>query len=164
MKSRRLSFGFTIVEMLLYMGILSGFLLVVSQIFLSALDVQRESEATTSVEEDGRYILSRFQYDITRAQKVTVPTTLGSQSNTLQLTIGNGSSIYAVNGTNLTLTDAIGTSTLNSYGSSVSAFGVQRLGNIGGKESVKLGFTLTSSTQRPAGPEVRTFQTTVGIR
>lgn len=156
--------GFTVVEMLLYMGLLSGFLVVLTSIFLSALDVSSESQSFTRVEEDGRYILARLQYDIARSQAVTIPMTLGSSTNTLQMTIGGVGTTYSLSGTNLIITTGSGTNALNSFGSQVSGFTVVRLGNPGGKESVTVDVTVTSVTQRPSGPEVRSFRMTQGVR
>ncbi|MBI2405012.1 hypothetical protein HYV22_02430 [Candidatus Gottesmanbacteria bacterium] len=156
--------GFTIVEMLLYMGLLSGFLVILTSIFLSALDVSSESQTFSRMEEDGRYILARLTYDIARSQAVTIPTTLGTPANSLQLTIGGESVIYGISGTNLTIASGSETNILNSFGSYVSGFTVVRLGNPGGKESVTVDVTLTSATQRPSGPEVRSFHMTQGVR
>lgn len=156
--------GFTVVEMLLYMGLLSGFLVVLATIFTAALDVSSESQSFTRVEEDGRYILLRLEYDIARSQAVTIPTTLGHSANVLALTIGGVTETITVSGTNLTISDATGTNMLNSFGSQVSGFTVIRLGNPGGKESVTVDVTVTSTTQRTSGPEIRVFHMTQGVR
>lgn len=156
--------GFTIVEMLVYMGLLTGFLVVLTQIFLSSLDVQLASERTSSVAQDGRYILSRLEYDVARAQAITVPVALGGQAGSLQLTIAGIPHTYLVDNGNLTLTNALGTNTVNSVGTGISGFTVRRLGNVNGKQSARVSFILTSTTEGPTGPEVRTYQTTIGIR
>src|SRR3990172_6790072 len=48
--------GFTIIELILYMGMLSILLAVLSQIFVSILNVQLESQSSSSIEQDSRYI------------------------------------------------------------------------------------------------------------
>ena len=156
--------GFTIVEMLVYMGLLTGFLVVLTQIFLSSLDVQLAMERTSSVASDGRYILSRLEYDVARAQSITVPVALGGLADSLQLTIAGIPHTYQVDNGTLSLVNALGTNALNGVGSRVSGFSVQRLGNAGGKESARVSFILTSTTEGPIGPEVRTYQTTIGVR
>src|SRR3989338_7347848 len=45
--------GVSMVELVLYMAILSVLLTILTSVFVSALDVQSESQATSSVEQDG---------------------------------------------------------------------------------------------------------------
>lgn len=155
--------GFTLVEIILYMALLSIFLIVLTDIFVSILDVRRESEATSAVEQDGRYILNRFMYDIPRASSVTTPASLGGSGSTLAIVIGGTNYTYSLSGGNLQLNDGT-INNLNSSGTSLSDISFQRIGNSGGKDTIKIQFTLTSVTTRPKGSEVRTFQTTVGRR
>src|SRR3990167_8355868 len=96
--------GFSILEIVMYMGILSVLLFIFTDIFVSMLDVRSESLANSSVVQDARFMLSRFSYDI------------------------------------------------------------KKLGNTGGKPSVRITFTLTSVIQRKSGYETRNYQTTVGTR
>jgi prepilin-type N-terminal cleavage/methylation domain-containing protein len=72
--------GFTLVEMLIYMGLLTIFLAVIGNIFFSIIDLQLESQATSSVSESGRYLLSRISYDVRRAQSITTPASPGLSS------------------------------------------------------------------------------------
>lgn len=65
--------GFTLVELLLVMGIFAILLAVITDMFVSVLNVQTEAKANTSVTQDGRYILSKLSYDISRATTVTTP-------------------------------------------------------------------------------------------
>src|SRR5689334_20376440 len=107
--------GFTMVELLLYMGLLAIFLTMLTRLFTATLDVQLGSEATGMVEEDSRYIYSRFAYDISRANAVVVPVALGISSNTLTIMIGSVANTYSLSGTNLMLANNLGAGALNSY-------------------------------------------------
>ncbi|OGH10291.1 MAG: hypothetical protein A2857_02495 [Candidatus Levybacteria bacterium RIFCSPHIGHO2_01_FULL_36_15] len=157
--------GFTLVELIVYMGILSILLLVLSEIFVTILDTQMESEATSSVEQDGKYILTRVIYDINRAEQVVVPSNLGDQSNNLNIIIDGVNNIYNnLNNGNLQITNNNGTDNLNSLYTIVSDLQFQKIGNAGGDDTVKINFTLTSKTIRKSGPEVRNYQTTAGLR
>ncbi len=156
--------GFTLVELAVYGGLLAIFLLVLTQIFSSVLDVQLESEATSAVAQDGRYILLRLSYDVGRATAITIPATLGSQTNTLQLTIGGIPFTYATNSGNLVLTNALGSTSLNSPGTSISNVSFRRLGNPEGDNTVRMNYTVTSVVTRPQGVETQDFQTTLGLR
>ncbi len=147
-------------EMLLYMAILGIFLTVLTQVFVDSLNVQLSSEATSSISQGGLFILSRLSYDIARAQSVTVPS-----STTLQLTINSVNYTYALSGNTLQLTNDLGTDQINSYDANVSSLSFQKIGNTGGKYTVKINFTLTSKViQKGISSQTGSFQTTVGLR
>jgi type II secretory pathway component PulJ len=156
--------GFTIVELLIYMALLSGFLIVMTELFASIMDVKLESNAVSSVEQDGRYILTRLAYDIPRSSAITTPSTLGSTTGSLVMVISGVTYTYSVVNGNLEITNNLGTNNLNSSESIISNVSFRKIGNAGGKETIKLNFDITSATVRNAGPEVRTFSTTIGRR
>lgn len=156
--------GFTIVELIIYMGILSLLLIVLTDIFSSIIDVRRDSEAITVVEQDGNFLLARLFYDISHAQSISTPANLGASSSTLQLTIGGVSNTYSVNSGNLQVVNGSGTNVLNSVNSSVSGLSFLRLGNASGKNTIQVTLTVTSRILRAAGPEAKTYQTSVNLR
>lgn len=159
--------GVTVVELLLYMAILSGLLSILTSIFVAALDVQTESSATSSVEQDGNYILARLAYDIHRAQSINIPSSNGlPATNSFQIVINGVNYTYSVDiNNNLILANDLGVYNLNSYGTSASAFLVQRYGNVGGVENtLKVNFIVTSRAKRVSGLEKRDFQTNLSLR
>ncbi|OGD97226.1 hypothetical protein A3F02_03005 [Candidatus Curtissbacteria bacterium RIFCSPHIGHO2_12_FULL_38_9b] len=159
--------GTTIVELLVYMGLLSIFLLVLTQILISALNIKLESESYTSVEEDGRFITARLSNDINRANSIISPSPIGVSSNTLTLSINGTIYTYALSETNLELTNDLGSNNLNSSESIVSNPSFLRIGNSAipnSKDTIKISFTLNSKTKRIQGSESKTFETTVGLR
>lgn len=166
----KLKKGFTLVELLLYMGILSVMLSILVTIFVTAVDVQLESEATSSVQRDGTYILAKLAYDVHRGSTISIPPSLGAETNNLKIVVGGVDYTYSVDaGDNLTLyNSSLGTTdNLNSYDSKVSALGVKRLGNTGGVEdTLKINFTLTSRTKRTgtAGYETKNLETNLSLR
>lgn len=158
--------GTTVIELILYMSILSILLTILTSIFVSALDVQSESQATSSVEQDGNYILARLSYDMHRAQSISVPANNGDSSNNFQIVIDGTSNIYSIDASNnLALTNNSGTNNLNNYGTNISAFSVTRLGNVGGTEdTLKINFTVTSRAKRVSGAEAKSFETNLSLR
>ncbi len=156
--------GFTIVELLIYMGLLSILIAVVTEIFLSILDLQSQSTAVSSVAQDGKYVLSKLSYDIRNATTISTPSTLGQSSPTLQLTIDGDSNSYSGTSGDLVVTNASGSDNLTSYGSQISNLSFRRLGTSGGKNSLAISFTLTSRQALKSGYEVRDYQTTIGLR
>ena len=158
--------GVAIVELLLYMGILSFLITILTSIFVSALDVQSESSSASSVEYDGNYILARLGYDIHRANSISIPSSNGSSSATLRIVIDSENYTYSIDSNNnLILVNNLGTNNLNNYGTTVSDLLVQRLGNAGKIENtLRINFTVTSRTKRISGYEVKNFEVNLSLR
>lgn len=159
---RSLRKGFTLIELVLYMGMMSILVGVLGMIFATIVDVQLESEAASSVDQDGRYILSKLLYDTKSATTIVEPSDPGETSSTLQMNINGVGYTYSVNaGGNLQVVNNYGSNTLNGFDSQVSNVSFQRIGNGSGSDTLRFNFTVTSRTQRPSGPESRDFQTTL---
>jgi prepilin-type N-terminal cleavage/methylation domain-containing protein len=156
--------GVTLVEMLIVMGLLSIFLLIITTIFTSTLDVQNQTDAYSAVLSDGRFIMARINYDIAISTTITTPTTLGVTSSSLVLTTATNSYTYALNGGNLQLTDNTGSANLNSSGTVVSNLSFTKLGNTGGKNTTRYTFTLTSTSKHSGTTDSQTFTSTAGRR
>src|SRR3989344_928646 len=127
--------GFTLVEILLYMALLSIFLLTLVDILVSILDVQLESQATSAVDIDSRFVSNRLGYDVLRADSVILPANLGDVSDSLTVSVGASQYTYSLSGGNLVLDDGLGALNLNSSETSIPSVTFQKLGNAGGKET-----------------------------
>ena len=159
--------GTSLIELILYMSLLVVLLTVLTRIFISALDVQLESEAGSAIQQDGNYILAKLAYDIHRAKSIAIPSSNGATNANFQIVINGINYTYSVDGnSNLILTNDLGVNNLNSYDSSVSSFSVQRLGNNGKiEDTLKISYTVTSRVKRISGNEApRNFQTTLSLR
>jgi type II secretory pathway pseudopilin PulG len=161
---KKLMKGFTMVELLIYMGLLSILIGILSTIFVSIINTQLESSATSSVEQDGRYILARLIYDTQSAQQIVAPTIPGSPSATLQIRVNSIDYTYSLNNGNLQIASSSATNVLNSANTSVSGLSFQRLGNGDNNDTIRLNFTVTSKTKRSGNTENRSFQTTLGLQ
>ncbi len=156
--------GFTFIELIIYCGLFSILILVLSEIFLSALEVQLESAATSTVASDGQYITTRLLYDLPRASSIVSPP-LGVAGGELQLLIDGDTYKYSLIENSLNLTIGGQADQLNSYQTKVSDLTFKHLGNGSGKDdTIQVDFTLTSDVVRDSGPETKTFQTTIGQR
>lgn len=144
--------AFTLVEILIYMGLMALLITVLTNIFLSVLETQLESASVSAVEIDGRYVLSRLIYDIHPAAGLVTPSAAGQTATSLQL----------VNTHSYSVSDGVlyidGTSRLNSIDTQISNFSVTRIGNNVDNDTLQISFTLTSSTQS------QNYQTTVSPR
>jgi len=160
--------GFTLVELLLYMGIFSILVVALFQLFTSIIDTQIESQSSSSVFLDGQYILSRFRYDLQRAKSILTPSSPGAQETTTKFSIDNFTYTYSLVGGNLSLTNDVASTTgqLNSADTTVSNLNFIRLSDTQGKnnDTLSISFRLTSNIIKRGGPKAENFKTTVGIR
>lgn len=156
--------GFTLIELIMHIGLFSILLLVMTQIFTWILDIQAESQATSFIYQDGQYIINRISFDIQRAENIILPTTNGQQENNLELNIDGTTYTYAIINNNITINNILGTDVLNSSNTNISNLIFKKVGNTNGKDTVSLSFTITSNIRRPAGYQTKNFQTTAGMR
>lgn len=156
--------GFTLVELAIYFGITMTILLVLTELLSAIFNTQLSTKATTSVAQDGRYIYTRLTYDINRAQTVSTPLNLGDSSQTLQVTINGIGYTYSLSNGDLIITDQQGTYVLNSADTTISNLSFKRIGNVNGKHTFRMNYTVTSKIIDEATPETKVFQTTAGLR
>ena len=158
--------GFTLVEMLMYMGIFMILLVIFLQLFSSILDVSLESQSTSAVSIDGKYILARLAYDIQNATSVVTPANVGDSRNSLEVISNGADEDFVLSSNNLVLNNISANTfdNLNSAETTVSNLSFTRLGSQNGKPTITISFTLTGTAKRTSGLEVRNFTTTIGLR
>lgn len=161
--------SFTIIELLIFMGILSIILYVLTDIFVSSLKVKTQSESQASLQQDSRYILAKLMYDINRATAINNPS-LGQESDTLEIIINSNIYTYTINNGNLLLTNDLGSNILNGYNTQLSNLRFLHLGTQPTdekpfpKDNVLINFSLESKALINSRQETLSFQTTVGLR
>lgn len=164
--------GFTLIEFLIYIGLLSILLAIMSQVFLATLSIRTESEGATNIQQDGRYILARLTYDIYRAKDISVPA-VGATGGVLQLTITeNGTdTAYRYSSASGNLVLQIGSATpvpLNSPTVRLTDFSVRRIGNSGSiqnaRDTAKIHIGLQGKSGIAQGAQQLLFDTTIGLR
>lgn len=158
--------GVTLVELLIYMGLFMSFLLLLSGLLVSILDVQRESVETARIEEDSQFLYSRLKYDISRAKNITVPTLNGEISQTLTLTSPENIEIsYSFENEQLVISqDAQPEQNLNHPQLIVTDGEFQRLGNEEGQFSIRVSMTLRNNVETDSVPEERELDYTFTTR
>ncbi len=158
--------GFTLVELTMSIGIMLLLMSVMTGIFGSIVDTSLDSNATSGVDQDGRYITARLAYDMQRATQIVTPAVPGSTtSTTLTVKINSIDYIYSLNANgDLQLTDNLGANNLNSNTTQVSNLTFQRLGIGDTTDTVQVKFRLTSRIKENSGNETKLFQTTLGIQ
>ncbi|MEK7127134.1 MAG: prepilin-type N-terminal cleavage/methylation domain-containing protein [Patescibacteria group bacterium] len=153
--------GFSLIELLLYIGLLAVILTAMTNIFLLIVDLQLETESFSGAAQDGQYVLSRLKYDLSQGKTISSPA-LGGSGGSLTILINGVSYQYYLQNDNLFVNPG---GQLNSYQTKVSDLLFTHLGNGTGEEdTVRINFTVTSRTIRRAGAEAQGFQTAVGLR
>ena len=157
--------GFTLVELLIAMGILSILLIIFSQVFVAIFSQQLSGETDAAVQQDTTYLFNRLTYDVAQASAIAAPA-LGATGQTLTLTVGGVAYIYSLSGTTLTLTKGAGTAVaLNGPDTRISNVTFTTLGTVTGRRTVFIHITITGTTPLPGGRIVsRDIVTTVGVR
>lgn len=156
--------AFTLIELLLFLGLFTIILGVLTNLFSVIIDTQAEVQSTSAVENDSKFITTRIIYDIHRATDISTPASLGAQSSTLSLLIDGNTYVYSLNNGNLLLTSGSQSNALNSNLTQVTNISFRRLGNVGGKHTIQLQFTLEDRNETAAGTEIKTINTTIGLR
>lgn len=146
----------------MYMGLVTILITILTSIFLTALETQLASQASSSSLTTGRFFLTRLEYDLRRASSVTSPVTLGEASPSLAIVVDGNTLIYSQDSGNLTLTIAGDTRVLNDVGTVISNLEFTRLGNAGGKATILVTLTVMGNESHP--PEIRSFETAIGLR
>lgn len=156
--------GFTLVELAIYMGLLMIVIVVLTEIFTMILESQLTTENDANVSNDGRFIYTRFIYDVNRADSILTPSSLGSSSAALELTIDGEDYSYLLDNDNLIASNSSGFYQLNGYGTTISDLQFTKIGNASGKPTVRINFTVTGNIDRNGRIETKEFQTTAGLR
>lgn len=156
--------GVTLVELLLYMGLLSILLVVLTDILVAALNLGLGAKSYSAVESDGRYIMSRITYDIKRASEILVPENVGDQDSSLELVIFDEISSYELSSGDLLLVNPYGTNNINGSDSIVSDLTFTRVMQGSTATSIKVEFTVTGKAKNNVGQEVQQFESTIAER
>jgi type II secretory pathway pseudopilin PulG len=156
--------AFTLIELILFMALFTIILGILTNLFSVIVDTQNEVQSTSAVENDSKFITARMLYDIQHADEITTPASIGAETSNLVLSIDGQTYQYSLSGGNLVLTVGSESDNLNGFGTQVSNLTFQRFGNIGGKNAVRLHFTIDSTNKTAAGQETKEIETMIGLR
>lgn len=161
---KKTSKGFTLVELIIYMGLLTVMVLIFTDIFTTIMDNQLGSENTSSVADDGRYIYSRFIYDVNRADSIMTPSEFGSSSASLVLIINGINTTYSASNGSLLVTTPTTSTQLNGFGTSISSLLFTKVGTPSAEDTVQINFTIDGNISTRGISDSQVFQTTAGLR
>jgi hypothetical protein len=156
--------GFTVAELLVYMGLMAIFLVVLLSVFTTSLNTKLATESTSGVSTDSRYILSKLSYDVGNADSITSPV-LGATAASLQLVASGSANTYALNSGNLVKTVGGVSMSLNGTDTQFDSISFKNIGNPSGKPTIQVVYTIRSKIIVQGGnTQSLTVNTTVGTR
>ena len=156
--------GFTLIEILIYFTLLSIILLITVDLFFRILESSVESTSKNSVEIEGGYVLKRLAYDIRQAESISVPTNPGDSSSSLKLIINGSDHDYFLDSFVLNF-DTGETTPVTSNSVQVQAIEFTHVAESGGKPTIKINFTLESTTPSRDGTfESKDFESVFSVR
>lgn len=109
-ESKTLTKGFSLLELLIYVGILSGLMVVIGNAFISLSKGRGQSDARSEVNSSVRFAGERLKQDIKNASAITTPI-LGTASSTLTLVVPGFTVTYDTLGGQLRRTEGTGLAT-----------------------------------------------------
>lgn len=140
--------GVTIVELLIYIALLMIFMTVLLDVFTTILSARLESESTSGVSQDARFIMTKLAYDVENSSVFSVP-----GANTL--VIGTKNYVFDSVSGNLTVNG----DRLNGTDTKIDSLTFTKIGN-----TLKTVFTVESLVSIPSGPQTITMESTFGAR
>lgn len=159
--------GFTLVEMVISFGVLTILLTILLGIFGSILDVQLESKSRSGVDQDGKYIMAKLNYDMHNASVIVTPASPGvSASLTLTNSADSINYTYSLdlsNNLQIVNNSTSEVNVLNSNDVTIPSISFQRIGIGGVTDTIRVTYTVQSKIIRPAGLDIRIYQTTLGL-
>ncbi|MCA9370033.1 MAG: prepilin-type N-terminal cleavage/methylation domain-containing protein [Pseudomonadales bacterium] len=160
----RINKGFTLVELLIYMGLSMLFLVVTSALLVTALEHKLAAESFNSLEQESQFIALRLAYDIEESTSITTPSALGvPDTNMVLVTDGVPSSVSSIDG--VLVFQRLGQAyPLHSSDVVTDSFQIVRLGYPGGNNTLTIDLSLRSAIQENAGQRTKHVHFTVGER
>lgn len=155
--------GFSLVELIIYMGLMTTFLVVLLDVFTTSLSTRLSSEATSVLAMDSRFIFSKLAYDIQNADSVLLPAT-GSSGTTLRLVKNSVTYTYSSSSGKLVVDDGSGGVSLNGSDTDLTGLIFQNVGATGTEPMIKYSVTLRSNIELPGSDRFQTIDSTIGLR
>lgn len=155
--------AFSLIELIIFMGIFSVLILVFTDIFISSLKTKSISESTAYVNQDARFIFAKLSQDVNNASSIDFPALRGI-ANSLILRLYGQQETFRLNNGNLELVDESGVHILNSVNTTITNLAFKRLGNEGGKNTIKINITVESKKSVNNKKQVISLETAAGLR
>lgn len=159
------SAGFTLVELILGMGLFTILLGVLLRVFVSSVELRLESEAESAVTQDARFLVNRMRLDTRQASAIIEPALPGVTSQNLRLEINGVEVEYLVNTDNkLVRREGVEEVEVVGSGARIAGMNVEMIGEDTGTKTVRIEANLESVGQTVEGRERLSVEFTAGPR
>lgn len=161
--------GFSLLELIIYIGILSLMVVILAGSFVSLTRGRTQSESRVEVESNARFALERISQDIWTASSLVTPI-LSTASSTLSLSVAGTSVVYdVVNGVLRRTVNAGTAEALTSSRVVVDPPTFTRLENyqstlLATTTSVQVSMTVRSASAAPESVYSTTLRSTIDLR
>lgn len=156
--------GYTLVELLIYLALISIFFVAFSSIFTTILQLKTKVYQSSPMDYNGQYLMQRLVYDIRQAETISTPANLGQTSDSLSLMINGENYTYTLVNHVIFLTNNNGSFPISDNLTNVQSISFQRIGNVDGLVSIKFNLNLESITPEEGKKQIKNFTSTVAIR
>jgi len=124
------SAGFTLMELVIYLGIVSFVTVLLAASMSNLLGGRGKTQSQQRVSESIQFLSDRITDDIRQATSISVPATSGAQGSTLTMLVANASVTYTLTGTTVTRQSGVASAeAITPSDVAVTALNFQRLEN-----------------------------------
>lgn len=161
--------GYTLIELLLYVTIVSGLLLAVSVFFGASVEARIKNQSIAEVDQQGMAAMEYMSQTIRNADSITSPT-LGTSGASLTLAVPTGTlspTVFNLDGTALQLQEGTGAAiALTSSKVQISSLIFRNLSRASTPGMIQISFiaSRTNTSGRNEYDYQKTFTTTVALR
>lgn len=157
--------GNTVIEMLLYLLLLTIFLLAMFNLFGQIISSRSRSASVSLIQRNGNFLINKISQDIRQSSSISVPATIGTSAVSLSLNIGSSNFVYSQNSGLLIISHGGSDYVLHDLGTHIENFSVHRFGNSPGKPVINVGFTLFSDiVETISAPRSQSYNFSVSLR
>jgi len=125
--------GFTLIETIIYMGLLAGILLIITNLLINTSYFSLEETARLEVQKNGRFAIERIIRDLQSADEVSIPENNNPTENLIA-----GDVSYQLSGDILQRTDIEGTDNVTSNQVKIDSIEFRRIENPGRNPSIQI--------------------------
>lgn len=155
--------GFTLIETIIYMGILVVILLIVTNLLIASSSFSQEETARLEIQKNGRFAIERIIRDLQASQAVNIPDT---SVPTNHLVISNPTQItYNISNNRLVRVDSTSTENVTDNQVKIDSLSFSRIENSGGRATIKMDLTVNYIGQVEGNRNIsQKFSTTYSLK
>lgn len=155
--------GFTLIETIIYMGLLAVILLIVTNLLIASSSFSQEETARLEIQKNGRFAVERIIRDLQASQTISIPSDSIPTGN---LVISNPEQItYNISNNRLVRVDSTSTENVTDNQVKIDSLSFSRIENPGGNTTIKIDLTVNYIGQVEGNRNIsQEFSTTYSLK